>query len=84
MNYEEMIDGYNELREKCLKLAKQDNGKLMDTDAWLQYAIMEEDIKLYFYPDGIECCGRAYTSQTMCSEPFSFKIPMELLKENNA
>jgi hypothetical protein len=84
MNYEEMIDGYNNLREKCLKLAKQDNGKLMGADSWLQHAISAEDITLWFHEDGIECSGVAYTFQTMCSEPFSFRIPMQLLKENDA
>jgi hypothetical protein len=84
LDYENMIGGYNKLREQCLELAKRDNGKLMGPDAWLCYAILETDITLYFYEDGIECSGMAYTSQTMCSEPFNFKIPMELIKENNA
>lgn len=84
MNYEEIIDGYNELREKCLKLAKQNRGRLMGADSWLQYAISESDITLWFYEDGIECSGHAYTSQTMSDEPFNFRIPMELIKENDA
>lgn len=84
MNYEEIIDGYNELREKCLKLAKKDSGKLMGGDSWLQHAIIESDITLWFYGDGIECSGSAYTSQTMSSEPFNFRIPMELIEESNA
>ncbi|QNN99223.1 hypothetical protein SEA_FAUST_141 [Streptomyces phage Faust] len=82
MDYEKMIDGYNELRERCLELAKKNNGKLMGSDAWLCFAIMDTDITLYFYEDGIECSGMAYTSQTMCSEPFNFRIPMDLIKES--
>lgn len=85
MSYEEIIDGYIELRDICLKLAKQNDGKLMGADSWLQYAICDSDITLWFYEDGIECSGHAYTSQTMSSEPFNFRIPMELInKEKNA
>lgn len=85
MNFEEIIEGYDELREICLKLAKQNNGRLMSSDAWLQYAICQDDITLAFYENGIECSGYAYTSQTMSDEPFNFRIPMELIvEEKNA
>jgi len=84
MNYEEIIEGYNSLREICLKLAKQNNGRLMGADSWLQYAISEGDITLWFYENGIECSGYTYTSQTMSDESFSFRIPMELIEEEYA
>lgn len=83
MKYEEMIDGYNELREKCLEIAKRDNGRLMDSDAWLRFAIMESDITLAFTGYGIECYGSAYTTQTMDHEHFSFTIPLSELEKND-
>lgn len=79
MNLEEIIDGYNDLREKCLELAKA-NPVLLGEYAWLQYAIQESDITLYFIEGvGVECSGHAYTSQTMDNEPFDFIIPFSEL-----
>jgi hypothetical protein len=84
MNYEEIIEGYNSLRETCFKLAKQNNGRLMGADSWLQYVLDERDMTLWFYEDGVECTGMTYTSQTMSDESFCFRIPMELIKEEYA
>jgi hypothetical protein len=83
MKYEEMIDGYNELREKCLHIAKQNNGRLMDSDAWLRFAIMESDITLDYSEQGIHCHGSAYTTQTMSNEHFDFVIPYSELESND-
>lgn len=80
MDYEEIIEGYNDLREKCLKLAKANNGALMGSDAWLQGAIMESDITLDYSDNGIHCNGSTYTTQTMCHEHFGFVIPFNVLK----
>ncbi|AXG66229.1 hypothetical protein SEA_ANNADREAMY_134 [Streptomyces phage Annadreamy] len=81
MNYEEIIDGYNELRERCLELAKANNGALMDNGAWFMTAIMESDITLDYSEGGIHGWGNAYTTQTLTTEYFSFVIPFELLEE---
>jgi hypothetical protein len=83
MNYEEIIEGYKNLRYKCYELAMNDD-KLLGSDAWLKYAIQEDEINLWFYENRIECSGMTYTSQTMSSESFCFSIPMELLKERDA
>lgn len=80
MNYEQVIDGYNELREKCLELAKSNDGALMDSGAWFKTAIMDSDITLYYSEDGIHGYGNAYTTQTMSTEYFSFVIPYSLLE----
>jgi hypothetical protein len=79
MDLEEIIAGYNDLREKCLEIAKRNNGALMGSDAWLRFAITESDITLGFTSIGIECYGSAYTSQTMDNESFSFIIPLHEL-----
>lgn len=84
MNYEEIINGYNDLREKCLKLAKENPKEILDTGYWLRNAISESDITLYFYEDFVECSGSTYTNQTMDHEYFNFRIPMDVLKESNA
>jgi len=84
MDYEQMIDGYNELREKCLELAKANNGALMDEGAWFKSAIMESDVTLDYSENGIHGHGNAYTTQTMGHEYFSFVIPYELLEEKDA
>ncbi|UUG69454.1 hypothetical protein SEA_SHAM_143 [Streptomyces phage Sham] len=81
MDYEKIIDGYNELREKCLELAKANDGALMDSDRWLRGAIMESDITLDYSEQGIHCHGSTYTSQTMDNECFSFIIPFDLIEE---
>lgn len=81
MKYEEMINGYNELREKCLELAKKDNGKLMEGYSWLRFALLDTDITLSFTGYGIECYGSAYTTQTMDHEYFCFTIPLSELEE---
>ncbi|QIN94141.1 hypothetical protein PP459_gp092 [Streptomyces phage Wakanda] len=79
MNYEEIIEGYNSLREKCLELAKK-NPALFGEDAWLRGAIQEEDITLDFIEGvGVECHGLAYTTQTMDHEVFCFVIPFSEL-----
>jgi hypothetical protein len=80
MSLEEIIEGYNSLREKCLELAKRDSGALMGQDAWLRWAIQEQDITLDFIEGvGIECHGLAYTTQTMDHEVFCFVIPFSEL-----
>lgn len=81
MKYEEMIDGYNELREECLGLAKMDNGKLLGEYAWLRFAILDSDIILAFTGYGIQCYGSAYTTQTMDHEYFDFTIPLSELEK---
>ncbi|QBZ72423.1 hypothetical protein SEA_CIRCINUS_169 [Streptomyces phage Circinus] len=81
MDLEQIIDGYNNLRERCLELAKQ-NPALFGDSAWLRYAIQESDITLYFIAGvGVECSGMAYTSQTMDNEPFDFIIPFSELED---
>lgn len=84
MRYEEIIDGYHELREKCLEIAKMNDAALMDSSAWLRGAIMESDIVLDYSEQGIHCNGWCFTTQTMDNEHFSFIIPYNLLRENNA
>jgi hypothetical protein len=74
-----IINGYNELRERCYEAARKDNGKLMGSDAWLRYAILSTDITLETAVDGIRCWGSCYTSQTMSTEPFDFIIPFDAL-----
>jgi hypothetical protein len=81
VKYEKMIEGYNELREKCLELAKQDNGRLMEGHSWLRFAILDTDITLSFTERGIECYGSAYTTQTMDYEYFCFTIPLSELEK---
>jgi hypothetical protein len=81
MIYEEIIECYNDLREKCLEIAKRDNGKLMESDAWLCWAIQESDITLDYSNQGIHCHGSAYTTQTMGTELFSFVIPFSELED---
>ena len=83
LNYEEVINGYNDLRERCLKLAK-DSKDILGEYSWLRGAITESDITLYFYDDRIECNGVTYTSQTMDHEFFTFLIPISMIEENNA
>lgn len=78
MNYEEMIDGYNELREQCLMIAKN-NPEVFDEGAWLRNAIVDSDITLDYSSQGIHCRGNAYTTQTMSSEYFQFIVPLEML-----
>jgi len=80
MNYEQIIDGYNELREKCLKLAKANNGALMDSGAWFKSAIIDSDVTLDYSESGIHGYGDAYTTQTMSTEYFSFVIPYSLIE----
>ncbi|WMI33527.1 hypothetical protein SEA_KENREY_155 [Streptomyces phage Kenrey] len=83
MDYEKIIDGYNSLRETCLVIAKL-NSELMGSDAWLRFAICDDDITLDLAEDGIICYGNAYTTQTMDNEHFSFTIPFEYLEEFEA
>lgn len=81
MNLEEIINGYNELRDKCVRLAKENKGELMGEFAWLRGALSDGDITLGYYPDGICCYGSTYTTQTMESEWFSFTIPWSELED---
>jgi len=71
---ERMIDGYNDLRERCLALAKEAGGERMGHDAWLRYALREDDITLRYTVDGIQCSGHAFTTQTQSNEWFCFTI----------
>ncbi|AVD99340.1 hypothetical protein SEA_BILLNYE_168 [Streptomyces phage BillNye] len=81
MDLEQIIDWYNDLREKCLEVAKK-KPELFGDSVWLQYAIQESDITLYFIAGvGVECSGMAYTSQTMDNEPFDFIIPFSELED---
>jgi len=81
MDYENIIDSYNALREECLQIAKF-NLELMGSYAWLQFAICDSDITLGFSPEGIACFGSAYTTQTMSNEFFEFTIPIEYIEVN--
>ena len=83
MNYEDIIEGYNELRERCLELAKANSDTLMHDGAWFKTAIMESDITLDYSESGIHGHGNAYTTQTMSTEYFSFVIPFDMLKDSN-
>ncbi|WNN94716.1 hypothetical protein SEA_PHREDRICK_152 [Streptomyces phage Phredrick] len=83
LDYEKVIDGYNDLRETCLVIAKL-NDELMGPDRWLKFAIQDSDITLMFTERGIVCYGSAYTTQTMDNEHFSFMIPFEYLEEFEA
>ena len=80
MNYEEIIDGYNDLRDKCYALARKDGGKLMGSDKWLRSALCESDMTLSFTSGGIDCYGSTYTTQTMSHESFFFMIPFSELE----
>jgi hypothetical protein len=71
------IDAHNELRSKCYELARENDGELMGTDAWLRNAMSEGDMTLDWGSDGVHCRGLAYTSQTWDHEPFAFTIPWE-------
>ena len=79
MNYEQIIDGYNELRENCLMIAKN-NPELFDEGAWFKNAIIDSDITLHYSEEGVHCYGSAFTTKTMSSEHFQFMIPFERLK----
>jgi hypothetical protein len=79
MNYD-FIEKYNDLRETCTSIAKL-YPRVLDEYSWLQYAIQETDITLELEHDGIVCYGYAYTTQTMCNEPFRFTIPFETIEE---
>lgn len=79
MDYQKIIDGYNELREECLMIAKN-NPELFDEGAWFKTAIVDSDITLDYSDDGVHCRGYAYTTQTMSSQHFQFVIPFERLK----
>lgn len=76
---EQMIDGYNELREQCVKLAKENRGELMGSDAWPSAALQDGDITLNYTLEGVQCSGTTYTMQTMSSEWFDFIIPFDRL-----
>jgi hypothetical protein len=78
MNLEEIIDGYNILRDRCLAIAKK-SPALLGEYAWLRYAISDGDITLGFTEDGINCYGNTYTTQTMDHEWFDFLIPFSEL-----
>lgn len=81
MNYEKIIEGYEELRKKCYELAIRNKGALMHEDAWLRTALCDEDIEMMFYPGGIHCRGSVFTCQTQSIESFSFNIPLEELEK---
>jgi hypothetical protein len=80
MSYQEMIDGYNDLREVCLMIAKN-NPELFHDGARFKMAIVDSDVTLDYSSDGIHGHGSAYTTQTMSQEYFSFIIPFEVLEE---
>jgi hypothetical protein len=79
MDYEHVIDTYNDLRENCLKIARS-KPEYLGEYGWLRYAILESDITLFLCPGFIECNGVCYTSQTMCHESFSFRIPINEIR----
>lgn len=83
MDYETIIESYNELRERCLIIAKL-NDELMGSDAWLKFAIDDSDIKMYYSEQGIVCFGSCFTTQTMSNEHFNFTIPYSYIEEFNA
>ncbi len=80
MELEEIIEKYNELRAKCITLAKRDNGKLMGSDAWLRFVIDADATTLEYRENGIQCYGWAFSSQTMGNEFYSFLIPFSELQ----
>lgn len=80
VNYEEIIEGYNELVEKCYLIIKNDDGTIMGSDYWLRFAICESDITLDFRGEGIYCYGTCYTTQTMSEESFAFMIPLKKIE----
>jgi hypothetical protein len=80
MNYEDMIDGYNDLRDKCLEIALKNNAELMGEFAWLRFAITADDITLGFIHDEVVCYGSTYTNQTMAHEYFEFRLPPSIIE----
>lgn len=76
-----IIESYENLRDKCYNLARQNDGALMGNDAWLRHALNDTDMRLTASADGIECSGYTFTSQTSYSEPFDFTIPYDLLED---
>lgn len=81
MSYEEVIDEYNDLREKCYELARMNDGELMGSSSWLRGVILESEINLDYSQEGIHCHGHTYTSQTMDHEYFDFIIPLSELEK---
>lgn len=77
---ERVIELYDELREKCYKLAKANDGELMGKDAWLRHALLEGELRLQWGEDGVTCYGSTFTSQTQDHEWFEFTIPHDLLE----
>jgi len=72
---QEVIDEYTSLREKCYHLARENRGARMEEYAWLRNALDDTDIRIDCTPQGINCYGYTYTTQTMDTEWFDFTIP---------
>ena len=77
MDYEEIVERYEKLREKCYRAMKNDV-KTLGSDAWLYFAIKENELELFVLGSGsINCSGNTYTTQTMSTESFSFILSKE-------
>jgi hypothetical protein len=75
---EYVIDKHRALQERIYELAREDDGKRMGDDAWLDSAIGPSDLNLWYGGgDYINVNGYTWTSQTMGSEYFDFDIPVE-------
>jgi hypothetical protein len=79
MNLQEIIDEFNRVREQCYHLARENNGARMGEYAWLRNALDDTDIRMDWTPQGVNCYGYAYTTQTMDNEWFDFTIPFSEL-----
>jgi hypothetical protein len=80
VNFEEIIEGYEKLRERCYEAGKYGNKNLLGDYYWLRFAIIESDISLEFRENGIRCYGNCYTTQTMSNEFFEFTVPFSELE----
>lgn len=80
MKYEEIIEGYEKLRERCYEIGKYGSKNILGDSYWLRSAIMESDMSLEFRENGIRCYGSCYTTQTMSHESFEFTVPFEELE----
>lgn len=84
MNYQSIIEEYDKLRNKCYKLIKSGDERLLEEFFWLKYAIQEEEINLDFHENFIICNGYTFTTQTMSNEWFNIHIHTDMLKDDNA
>lgn len=74
-----LIEAYQELREKCYRAARANDGELMGDDAWLRFAMSESDLELAAGPEGISVWGSCHSAQTNGHEHFNFFLPWAAL-----